>query len=592
VVEISFDSAALVSHGRGLEDNAAGHPPSCPTCQPAAPDEVSTAVAASFTAWASALELLIGHSVAQRAAGGFAVAATGVALDESDQEAASAISTLGRVQPSSAAPMLPTGPGQVPSLPAAPAVPAAPTPMPAETWSSLIHGGPGSQPLRTLASQFQTLAAELDRQAGETKRAAQGVDANWNQGNQPAGRNINDHASWLSDAADYARALASSALSAARTIDNARTSTPSPETFQALRSEYNSALQQYNASAGVVSEPLVSAKTNLTTAQAQAVAAQASYALAANTDTATVPAPPPSPPPIVGGAPGTEQPEQRKPGPKDDEKTNESAEKTNESAEKINEIKEDGPGGGEPGTGGDPAVDSEADPTANPSGGAAEDGIVPGDPAAQQSPLTPATDATANTAGSVLGSILGAVGQSAGGASGMMPGGGGSPLSGLSGMPSFPSFGGMPSSAGEGLSSEDLGFDDLGPGDLSTSPASSGGGGGGGGLPAGGPSSSVSAAAPGSVIAPPNTAAPTAGAAVQSGRAGAPMGGMYPPMMGGMGGNNSPERDKDVHPDRRVVHRSEPNTEAVFGELEVVRKRRGRRKSATTQEETDGDITE
>ena len=70
------------------------------------------------------------------------------------------------------------------------------------------------------------------------------------------------------------------------------------------------------------------------------------------------------------------------------------------------------------------------------------------------------------------------------------------------------------------------------------------------------------------------------------------MGGMYPPMMGGMGGNNTAERDQDLHPDRRVVHRDQANTEPVFGELEQVRKRPGRRKSSTTQEETDGDTTE
>lgn len=70
------------------------------------------------------------------------------------------------------------------------------------------------------------------------------------------------------------------------------------------------------------------------------------------------------------------------------------------------------------------------------------------------------------------------------------------------------------------------------------------------------------------------------------------MGGMYPPMMGGMGGNNEPERDKDLFPDKRVVHRDHANTEPVFGELEQVRKRPGRRMSSRTQEETDGDTTD
>ena len=62
-----------------------------------------------------------------------------------------------------------------------------------------------------------------------------------------------------------------------------------------------------------------------------------------------------------------------------------------------------------------------------------------------------------------------------------------------------------------------------------------------------------------------------------------------PPMMGGLGGGQTGERDRDLHPDRRVVHRHPANTEAVFGELEQLRKRPGRRRAAATQEETTGD---
>lgn len=586
MVNISFEPPALVAHGRDLEDGAAGHAPSCSLCQPAAPDQVSTAVAASFTAWATGLELLIAHSIAQRASGGMAVAATGVALDQSDVDAATVISSYGQAQPSSSVPVLPTVPGQAPSLPAAPAVPAAPTPMPAETWSSLIHGGPGSEPLRTVASQFRTLATELDKQAGATKRAAQGVDTNWNAGNQPAGHNISEHASWLSDAASYARTLASSAESAANTVDNTRTATPTPETFKTLREEYRTALNKFNASAGVISEPLVVAKTNISTAQAEAVAAQTSYALAASTDTVTVPPPPPAPPPIVGNTPGAETPQHKDPTTEADEKK--------DKPQPTTEDDMDGPGSGDPGTVGDPPTSTEATQSTGDIA-ALEQGDLPNEPTAAQPALTPATEATANTAGTVLGSILGAVSQSAGGASGMMPGGGASPLSALSGMmPSLPGLGGMPSTGGEGLPSpEDTGFDDLSPSELGTTPASSGGGGGGGGgLPAGGPSSSVSAAAPGAAIAPPAATSASAPAPT-AGRVGGPMmGGMYPPMMGGMGGNNQPERDKDLFPDKRVVHRDQANTEPVFGELEQVRKRPGRRKSSTTQEETNGDTTE
>ncbi len=115
MVNISFEPPALGAHGRELQDDAAGHAPSCSQCQPAAPDQVSTAVAASFTAWATGLELLIAHSMAQRAAGGMAVATTGVALDQSDADADAAISSYGQAKTSSAVPVLPSGPGQMPS---------------------------------------------------------------------------------------------------------------------------------------------------------------------------------------------------------------------------------------------------------------------------------------------------------------------------------------------------------------------------------------------------------------------------------------------------------------------------------------------
>ena len=40
MVDISFEPPALVAHGRELQDDAAGHSPSCSLCQPAAPDGI------------------------------------------------------------------------------------------------------------------------------------------------------------------------------------------------------------------------------------------------------------------------------------------------------------------------------------------------------------------------------------------------------------------------------------------------------------------------------------------------------------------------------------------------------------------------
>ena len=84
-----------------------------------------------------------------------------------------------------------------------------------------------------------------------------------------------------------------------------------------------------------------------------------------------------------------------------------------------------------------------------------------------------------------------------------------------------------------GAEDDDFDFEDS----FGTTPASSGGGGGGGGggLPAAPSVSSPAAATPGIGVIPPVPPAASAGSA---GGAGArmPMGGMMPPMMGGLGG--------------------------------------------------------
>ena len=81
------------SHGRALADHAPGA--QCSQCQPAASDTVSTAVAASFTAWSSGLDMLISQAALQRANGGLAVDLTGAALEQGDQEAAAHIASGG-----------------------------------------------------------------------------------------------------------------------------------------------------------------------------------------------------------------------------------------------------------------------------------------------------------------------------------------------------------------------------------------------------------------------------------------------------------------------------------------------------------------
>ena len=111
MAKVAVDPGALASHGRAL----AGHAPGaqCSQCQPAASDTVSTAVAASFTAWASGLDMLITHAALQRAAGGLAVDLTGAALQQGDQEAAAHIASGGTAPTASAAPNLPRESGGV-----------------------------------------------------------------------------------------------------------------------------------------------------------------------------------------------------------------------------------------------------------------------------------------------------------------------------------------------------------------------------------------------------------------------------------------------------------------------------------------------
>lgn len=82
---------------------------------------------------------------------------------------------------------------------------------------------------------------------------------------------------------------------------------------------------------------------------------------------------------------------------------------------------------------------------------------------------------------------------------------------------------------------------------------------------------------------------PTGAAPAPTGGRGMGMGGgMYPPMTGAGQGNQPAERDKAMHPDRRVVHRETANTEPVFGELERERKRQPRQRR-TQKEESNGE---
>jgi hypothetical protein len=85
---------------------------------------------------------------------------------------------------------------------------------------------------------------------------------------------------------------------------------------------------------------------------------------------------------------------------------------------------------------------------------------------------------------------------------------------------------------------------------------------------------------PATMAASPAAAGPLVStAATTPGATGAGGMGMYPPMLGhgGRGGGDSKERDKRLYPDKRIVVRTVPNTEPVFGELPHEPRRRPNR---------------
>jgi hypothetical protein len=81
------------------------------------------------------------------------------------------------------------------------------------------------------------------------------------------------------------------------------------------------------------------------------------------------------------------------------------------------------------------------------------------------------------------------------------------------------------------------------------------------------------ASSPGPAAGTPTVSTPVA---VPSGPSGVGGMGMYPPMLGGRGGEEQARR-KDLFPDKRVVFRRVPNSEAVFGELAAPRRARPKR---------------
>ncbi len=571
--DIHAEPEALAGDGQGLQQCTPGAAVGTGCC-PAGTDPVSIAVAKSFSAWELGLNVLHTHSQAVRVAGGLAVSHTAMVLEATDQAGGATICALSGTPAPSPEATLPAGDvPPVPTLPVPPAVPAVPAPISGDAWAKQIHDGPGAAPLRDYASRMRGKSVDLTDEADQLRGIGRGIDAHWDDGVQKAGANVGRLADWFDEAASYACDVAAAAERCADHVSQAVTGTPRPETFARLQERINDGLQRMSRSGGMDRVPLQVATADMAEAQRQAIDEQVTYALAANSTTTEVPDMPQPAPPIVKTPDGGTKPTPARR--KDDAETE--PDPDGEGKAKMKESPEDADGGAddEPGDGGgDPVPEGTADPTAQ-----AQTATLPQDPLAADPDLL---SAPAGAAGNTTGQILSGLTQAAGG---ITPGqgGGGSPMSPLSGLSSLPGNlgGGGPSSPQMPSGLDRAGTEpiDFEPGDTTPSGGGSGGMGAAPPTPTALPAASSTSPTAGALPSPTATASTPPGGRMMGG-------GMYPPMMGAGQGNQAAERDKEMHPDRRVVHREMANTEPVFGELERERKRQPRQRPAQEEEAT------
>ncbi|MDP7707397.1 hypothetical protein [Mycobacterium sp. TY815] len=572
-MDVTADTAGLRGDGAALSEvgHCAGQ---APQCDPAAADPVSVSVAAALTQWSQSLWTLMGHAASLREAGGAALTATAEYLSEVDQANATHIANAPDAAGAHPGPVMPAAPAAapglaevpVPKLTAIPAIPA-PPPLTGEQIAALLHSGPGTAGLRAFAEHWRaTVGPRILNTADAVRRHGSTIAQHWEDGAEQASVRVIEHANWLeSSLHPSVVALANAADEAAGHIDAAIQGTPTPEEFADTRTRLRAALADYRASGGRHIGPVIAFSNQLSQRQGTAIAGYTTYAAAA--PVATGGAPPEPAPPIVTGSDQGAAVNHRI----DDQRTAQ---------------QEGGRGASDRqghGSDGDTLQPSTADggpvgPAGMPPAGPSEPGLAP----------------PANAVPALMGPGPGVVSQfvsTVPAMAGAAGGGSSSPLSSLAGLSSIPGLGSMPhmgspsappglgdgngDPAGELGEPPDFGSD-------GTMPASGGADGAGepmatssapavSGAPAGSPGPAVGMGAQASGVP---TAATTA--------AGGPGGpGMFaPPMMGGMGGRDDPDRKSDDR--RRVVLRPIANTEAVFGEVE--RKRPARRAARTTDE--------
>jgi hypothetical protein len=533
---ISVDPDGLAAAGTALAAWQTAGP--APGTVPAGADSVSNSVAAHLSAHSASLDVLLNHGQQVRTAGGAATVHTAASFLAQDQANADAIGGNTSMSGPASGPAPPASVSD-PVLPGIPLF--APPPMePGEAHATLLHTGPGAQPMRDFASYWQSLASTLDNTSADTSQTSNAIDANWSDGSQQAGANTAAHATWLSNIAGYARRLASAANDAADHFEQALAGTPTPQEFVDAHGQLNQAVQANNASNGLLSGMVSAAAAHLAGLQGQSAEAATAHHIASSA--------------TMNSIGGPQQPAQQI---------------ANGGA---NTGGYSGLGGRVPvGSGGNSMSGGYCGPVSVGSGG----------------------NGMSSSGGySGLGGLLGGLGG-AGGLGNMLPM-----------LAMLPMMGMMPLMALGGLSRQstpsNFGAASAGlPSGVSPDPGLAGGLGDtlpaadlGGGMETGGV---VPSALPMTSPHPPSASgvfgpltgvglsAEAAGTAAASTAGGG--GAAYPPpMMGGPGaGGAGVERDMRLFPDRRVVWRPVPNSEAVFGELPRERRPRGKRAAATVE---------
>lgn len=526
---ISADTDSLAADGTALFGWQAGAPP--PGCEPASAHSASLGVAAQLSAHSASLGLLINHAQQVRVEGGAATMNTAAMLRAVDERSAAAISGQASASGAASAPIALASVSD-PVLLGIPAMPPLPA-VPGEAHAVAVHSGPGSGSYRSLADYWHTQAVALGNIAGDMSNASVSVDASWIDGHQTAGANIAKHGTWWSDLAGHASGLATAANEAADLHDQWVAATPTTQ-------EFADAHKQLHQAKTVAQQAAAAAQ--LAQLHGQAIDAAAAHQAASSATLNAIPAPPGTAPQIANGC-GCD---------------------------------------GSNTQGGNGSVNPIAALAAQLGLNPAQLGLNPGAGAAG---MNAGASAGAGAGGmdSTLQSMLPMLAM-------MAPMAAMAPMSALSGLggtgrqntptPTAQSAGWPADVAPDAAVSSDLG---------DTVPASGGGGG----------VDAAAAAAPALPTAGPSAPSPTAvsGPAASlltpaEGAATAPAsttgsGGMstYPPMMGApAAGDTGSARDMRLFPDRRMVSRPVPNTEAVFGELP--RERRPRAKRAKPEERT------